>query len=221
MGAVIFDLWDTLTDPAPQRDRDRYTREVGEMLGAGGEAFAALVVSTFPQRCRGELGDLDATLRALCRELGVDPAPSELEAAAAHRMAAQAELLRFRVDAVPVLDRFRGAGWRVGLLTDSTCETKALWAGVDLRHLFDASAFSCAEGRSKPDPLFYDVVVRGLGVGPGDCVYVADGRSGELAAASGLGMRTIQLDAGMPGAEEWPGERVSSLTAVADLVLGR
>jgi hypothetical protein len=28
--AVIFDLWDTLTEPAAQRDRGRDPREVGE-----------------------------------------------------------------------------------------------------------------------------------------------------------------------------------------------
>ncbi len=219
---MIFDLWDTLTEPGAQRDRDRYAREVGEMLGAGGEAFAALVVATFPRRCRGELGDLPATLRTLCRQLGADPTPAMLRAAAEHRMAAQAKLLQFRDDAFPVVARFRDKGWRTGLLTDSTCETEALWHGLQQRHLFDAAAFSCAEGRSKPDPSFYEVMVRRLGVEPSDCLYVADGRSGELAAAAGLGMRCVQLvvDDAAPGAEDWPGEKVGSLTAVADLVAG-
>mgnify|MGYP000088296574 CR=1 FL=1 len=157
--AVIFDLWDTLTEPKAQRDRDRYTREVGEILGAGGEVFAALVVATFPERCRGELGDLPATLRALCRRLGIDPAPSVLQAAAAHRMEAQARLLQFRDDALPVVERFRGSGWRTGLLTDSTCETEALWRGLELRHLFDAAAFSCARRPVEAGP----VVLRGRG----------------------------------------------------------
>ena len=219
--AVIFDLWDTLTEPGAQRDRDRYTREVGEILGAGGEAFAALVVATFPERCRGELGDLRSTLRDLCRRLGVDPAASTFEAAAAHRMDTQARLLQFRDDAVPVVEHFRGSGWRTGLLTDSTCETEALWQGMELRHLFDAAAFSCAVGRSKPDPSFYDVVVQRLGVEPSDCLYIADGRSGELAAAASLGMRCVQLvvDDAPPGTEDWPGEKAASLTAVADLAL--
>jgi putative hydrolase of the HAD superfamily len=220
--AVIFDLWDTLTEPSAQRDRDRYTREVGETLGAGGEAFAALVVDTFPQRCRGELGDLPATLRALCRQLGADPTPAMLAAAAEHRMAAQARLLQLRDDAVPVLERFRSHGWRTGLLTDSTCETESLWHGMELRQLFDAAVFSCAEGRSKPDPSFYGVVLQRLGASPADCLYVADGRSGELAGAAGLGMRCVQLlvaDAS-PGTENWPGEKVPTLTAAADLALG-
>ena len=218
--AVIFDLWDTLTEPGAQRDRDCYTRETGELLGAGGDAFAALVVQTFPRRCRGQLGDLRATLRTLCRELGVHPTPAMLEAAAEHRMASQARLLQFRDDAVTVVERFRRAGWRVGLLTDSTCETEALWQGLQLRRLFDAVAFSCREGRAKPDPLFYDVVVRRLGVAPEDCVYVADGRSGELAGAASLGMRCIQLrpDPAPAGIEDWPGENAPTLTVLADVV---
>ena len=219
--AVIFDLWDTLTEPSAQRDRDRYTREVGELLGVRGEAFAALVVDTFPRRCRGELGDLPATLLALCRELGADPTPAMLDAAAEHRMAAQVRLLQFRPDAARVVERFRRAGWRIGLLTDSTCETEALWQGLELRRLFDAVAFSCTEGRAKPDPLFYDVLVRRLGVPPADCVYVADGRSGELAAAAALGMRCVQLtgDPAPAGIEDWRGERAPTLTDVADVVL--
>ena len=126
MRAVIFELWDTLTEPVAPAERGRHAREVGDILGAGGEAFAALVAATFAERCRGELGDLRATLRILCRWLGVEPAPATLEAAVAHRMEAQSELLRFRDDAVPVVERFRRDGWRIGLLTDSTCETEAL-----------------------------------------------------------------------------------------------
>lgn len=93
--------------------------------------------------------------------------------------------------------------------------------GPRTSHLFDAAAFSCAEGRSKPDPFFYDVVMRRLGVTAADCLYVADGRSAELAGAARLGMRCVQLhvEAAAPGAEEWPGEKVSCLTAVADLAL--
>ena len=192
------------------------------MLGAGGDDFAALVVATFAERCRGELGDLHSTLRHLCRRLGMHPAPSALEAAAAHRMETQAKLLRLRDDAATVVERFRADGWRTGLLTDSTCETEALWQGMELRHLFDAAAFSCAEGRAKPDPLFYDVVVRRLGVAPRNCLYVADGRSGELAGAAGLGMRCVQLvvEGAPPGGEDWSGEKAATLTAVADLALG-
>ena len=143
------------------------------------------------------------------------------EAAAAHRMAAQARLLQFRHDTVTVVERFRRAGWRVGLLTDSTCETETLWQGLELRRLFDAVAFSCQEGRAKPDPLFYDVVVRRLGVAPDDCLYVADGRSGELAGAAALGMRCIQLsiDPAPAGIEDWTGERSPTLTDLADVVL--
>lgn len=219
--AVVFDLWDTLTEPDAQRDRARYTREVGEILGTGGEVFADLVAATFTERCRGELGDLRSTLRELCRRLGVEPTSPAVEAAAAFRMDAQARLLQLRADAVTVVGRFRGHGWLTGLLTDSTCETEALWQEMDVRHLFDAAVFSCAEGRSKPDPSFYDVVVRRLGVEPAECLYVADGRSGELAGAARMGMRCVQLvvDGAPPGAEDWPGEKATTLTAVADLAV--
>ncbi len=207
---MIFDLWDTLTEPSAQRDRGRFTREVGELLGADGEAFADLVVAAFSSRCRGELGGLNATLRSLCRQLGVDPTPSEVEAAAAHRMVAQAQLMRLRDDAIATVERFRMCGWRIGLLTDSTCETETLWQQLELRRLFDAAVFSCSEGRSKPDPLFYEAVVRRLGVVPLDCLYVADGRSDELAGAAMLGMRCIQLRSavGQDGSENSPGEKV-------------
>ena len=123
----------------------------------------------------------------------------------------QARLPQFRVDAVDVVE-LRRAGWRIGLLTDSTCETQALWPGLELHRLFDATAFSCAEGRTKPDPLFYGLLVRRLGVGSEECLYDADGRSGELAGAARLGMQAVQLvvDDAPPGTEDWRGEKVRS-----------
>lgn len=129
--------------------------------------------------------------------------------------------MRLRHDAVSTVERFRRSGWKVGLLTDSTCETEAIWPRLELARLFHAAAFSCTEGRSKPDPCFYEVLTRRLGVAPHDCLYVADGRSGELAGAARLGMRPVQLRVcdGPPGAEDWPGESAPGLGAVADLVL--
>lgn len=220
--ALVLDLWDTLTLTVPSSDaRDQLTAEVGAMLGVDPSRFAETYAATFPQRCRGELGDLRATLRSVCEMVGVLPADAAVEAAAKRRLEIIAELMQFRDEALPTLTRFRRSGWLVGVVTDSAVESEAVWSATAVSALVDVAVFSCSEGVSKPARELFEAVAQRLGVSPTDCAYVADGRTGELAAASSLGMRAVRLaiEIEYSDAEVWHGETVDRLSDLTDLLL--
>ena len=145
--AVIFDLWDTLTRPSAQANRRQSTAEVGALPGADGPDLSQLVGDTWTERSRGAPGDLEATLRELSRRPGHCPPGTQLEAAERHRMATQPLMLQLRPEVEIVLAHLRIDDWCIGLLTDSTCETEALWRDLDIGRRFDAVAFSCSYRR--------------------------------------------------------------------------
>ena len=218
--ALVVDLWDTLTVPSFGA-RDQLVGEVGALLGVDPTRFAEVYAATFPQRARGELGDLRATLRSVCQVFGAVPDEDAVDRAVRRRLEATTQLMRFRDDAAPTLATFRSAGWVVGLVTDSSCDSEAVWATTTLSKLVDAAVFSCAERVVKPAGELFEMAASRLGVSAEECCYVADGRSGELAAASSVGMRAIRLaiEVEHPDAEVWQGETVARLGDLAGLLL--
>jgi len=93
----------------------------------------------------------------------------------------------------------------------STSEVPALWKSTPLAARFDTVAFSCVLGVAKPDPAIYLAACAGLGVQPGDCVYVGDGADDELAAAAALGMSVVRTTEFRTADALWPRDRVASL----------
>ena len=97
-------------------------------------------------------------------------------------------------------------------------------AGTAGAKRIDTTVFSCAVGRRKPDPLLYRLACDGLGVPPGDCVYVGDGGSGELSGAAAFGMRAVLLaDEGWAAghrydSDDWHGEVIHRITEVPELL---
>lgn len=208
--ALVVDLWDTLTVPSFGY-RDQLVGEIGVLLGVDPTRFGEVYAATFPQRARGELGDLHATLRTVSEMLGAAPDEDAVENAVRRRLVVTAQLMRFRADAAPTLATFRDAGWAIGLVTDSSCDSEAVWATTALSELVDAAVFSCAERVTKPAIELFETAASRLGVRAEDCAYVADGRSGELSAAASLGMRAIRLaiEIEHSDAEAWNGEAVA------------
>lgn len=220
--ALLVDLWDTLTIVNGPDVRHHAVSEVGRILGVEGERFANTFANSFPQRSRGELGNLYETLRTVAESCGATPSAAAIRSAAAYRLSAQRKQMRFREDASPTLGRFKAAGWRIGMITDSTCETEQLWPESAMASFIDVAVFSCAARCSKPDTRLFELATEQLGVTPSQCVYVADGRRGELAAAAALGMRSIKLiiEVAHDDSEEWSGESVATLIEVAERVVG-
>ncbi|WP_020574810.1 HAD family hydrolase [Actinopolymorpha alba] len=220
-GAVIFDFFGTLSESASARERHAGHERVAAVLGVPVEVYADAVRGSWPDRARGRLGDLEATMRWLARACGVEPDDETCAAACAARRSTQSGYVRLRPDAAPTLRALKQRGVRVGLVSDCTHELPACWPTLPVAGYVDAPVFSVEVGVKKPDPAIYLLVCERLGVAPEDCVYVGDGDSNELPGAEAVGMRALRLiapdhvDAHVIDPISWSGR---SITALGDVL---
>jgi len=120
-----------------------------------------------------------------------------------------------RPEMVVALERCRNAGLRMACLTNNIgggdggpAERAEEIARIML--LFDVVLESSVVGVRKPEPEFYEIACRLLGVQPADCVFLDD-LGVNLKPARAMGMTTIKVDA--------PGAALAELERVLGLVL--
>ena len=228
--AVVFDLNDTLISGGERGLRDALSRAAARDLGADPEAFAGAVRDSFDARCRGALGDLYETYSRLAEGLGVHPDPAAVRTAVERRLCFERGRLIAAPRVLETLDLLRRKGYRLGLISDCSAETPAIWHETALAQRFDVTVFSWERGVRKPDPSLFLAAAVGLGVEVRDCLYVGDGGSDELAGAERIGMRALRLDfeaadaatradrGELYGVRPWDGPAIDDIGELAELL---
>jgi putative hydrolase of the HAD superfamily len=99
-----------------------------------------------------------------------------------------------------------------------------VWSSISIAPLFDAPLFSSQEHVRKPNPEFYDRALGRLNVSAPDCLFVADGDNGELAAAKSIGMQVVMIrpsdllnDYRQDPEDDWDGPRIERLSELLHL----
>jgi putative hydrolase of the HAD superfamily len=209
---VIFDLFHTLVNGAAQ-DWERAVAEVATIVGVEPAALLAAYHDTFRQR-QVEWSSEQA-VRILAERAGGSPSQAQVAQAAEVRLALSRRVLgNVQSSTLDVLDALRGAGYRLGLVSNATSDTAESWPGTDLAARFEVAAFSCEVGVAKPEPAIYLAATTALGARPADCYYVGDGADRELAGAAALGMTPIRTTQHNDSDPSWSG---TTITSVAEL----
>ncbi len=225
--AVIFDLFGTLVDEFsyPQRQEIKYQQlaaDMGAILGVPVDGFRRVWSETSRARNIGEIRTTQAALEFVCSSLGVKATDEQLERAAAIRSEYMRRALEPRDGSVKTLARLRDMGVKVGLVSNTTADVSDIWSTSPFEPLLDASVLSCDVGMKKPDPGIYFQACQRLGVGARECLFVGDGGSKELTAASSVGMDAILIrapdDTESGDREDWDGTRISTVAEVLDLL---
>lgn len=213
--AVIFDLWGTLV---PQVDaiQARALEEMALALDAPLTSFSHSWSAAWTARATGPL---EPVLRRICRQLGVAPSESQVQAAISRRAQIFAEAFRPRRDARSTLECLRAAGVRIGLLTNCSEGTPEFWQKCSLAPFVDVAVFSCVERMMKPEPELYRRLCDRLGTPARRCLYVGDGSDDELRGAKAVGMASNLLVPGDTRPPEWEGKRVGTLSEIARLAI--
>jgi putative hydrolase of the HAD superfamily len=223
--AVIFDIFGTLVDIFSLEEYRVFINDMCAVLGVSPEAFMNRWDEAADERALGRV-PVAEQLRALCRGLGVDVTPAQLERAVEMRVDFVRGALVPRGDAAETLGRLREGGLKVGVISDCSEEVVAAWPDTPLAPLVDEAVLSAGVGMKKPDPRVYELACERLGVEPAACLFVGDGGSRELTGASSVGMDAVLIrtpedtgdDAFRRDAEEWDGPKISALKEVLALV---
>lgn len=216
-GAVVFDLFVTLTDFDAERRRPALEAELATAAGVDPVAFSTLMRATFTDRVTGAMGDTRSTLATLFEQLGSQIAGARLDELVALRFEHQRHVLAPRAGAIETIGAVRVAGYATGILTDCTADTADLWPALPYAAVVDAVSFSCQVGRRKPDPAGYRDIAGKLGVAPAACLYVGDGASSELTGATEAGMTAVLLETPLDASFRYDAEAAWSGLSIAAL----
>jgi putative hydrolase of the HAD superfamily len=190
--AVLFDFFGTLTHA--YRRGPGHT-QLAEVINCDPAEYLALLERSYPQRVRGEYGDLVSTMLWVADQLGATLSPDQLDRAVRTRMDATRHSIRLRAEAMPILAQLRAAGMATGLVSDCTHEIPMIMPELPIADMLQATVYSVVIGAAKPEPAMFITAAELLDVAPGECLYIGDGGGHELSGARAVGMTAIRLTA--------------------------
>ena len=97
-------------------------------------------------------------------------------------------------DAIPVLEKLRGAGLRLGLISNFEAWLERLLDALEATAFFEVRVISGVEGIEKPDPAIFRLALDRMGVRPEAAAYVGDSVQYDVEPAVALGMTGVLLD---------------------------
>ncbi len=215
--AVVFDLFHTLT--SVESTWGGSVPMTCEMLGVSHKDWDEQLLVHSRDRLAGVKTDPLAIIRDMAH--AIDPAiPEErIRAATENRIARHAAALRdIPKDNLAVLERLRGQGKLLALLSNADVMEMASWDATEASRLFDVTVFSCAAGLVKPEPGIYELCLRELGVTAAEAMFVGDGGSDELQGARDAGISTVMVTGVIKAF--WP-DRVTARLHQSDYVIER
>ncbi|MFO7676148.1 MAG: HAD family hydrolase [bacterium] len=190
MRAVVFDLFHTLVSLEVSQAPGRTTPEI---LGIDAEEWRDAWMSDPGDYALGR-ADVDVPLRRLARELNPAVTDAQVEEALATRHGRfRHALVHVEAETLAGLRALGRDGYALGLVSNCGRDEVAHWPESPLAPLFDTVVLSCDVGVVKPDPAIYRLAAWKLGVVPGECLFVGNGGSDELAGARRAGMTPVLL----------------------------
>jgi HAD superfamily hydrolase (TIGR01549 family) len=190
--AVLFDVDFTIAKPGPELGPEGY-RRLGERFGLSldptryGEAREEAVegIRRHPELEHDEEIWVAFTERII-RGMGGDSGSAYECAVAMTKAWEHAEHFELYDDALPVLERLRGHGLKLGLVSNTGRDLDAFVAHHGLE--VDAVLGSRAFGRTKPHPTIFQAVLERLEVAPVEAAMVGDSPEDDIEGARAAGI---------------------------------
>jgi putative hydrolase of the HAD superfamily len=195
--AVVFDVDFTLARPGPDLGPEGY-RALGRRYGFeldpsrydAARAAALAEVKRHPELDHDEEIWILFTERIIRGMGGTgDTYSAAVEMESRWSQSAHFELYD---DALPVLERIRGLGLSIGLLSNSSRDLDDFVAHHGLRA--DAVLTSHAHGKTKPHESIFRAMLELLDVAATEAVMVGDTIEDDVVGARAVGMRAVLLD---------------------------
>jgi putative hydrolase of the HAD superfamily len=136
-------------------------------------------------------------LRDLLREYGYDQVPAETikTAVAAQFAVSQAHWLP-EEDALPLLDRLKEEGYRLGLISNAidAQDVRTLIDKGNFAPYFEITLISAEVGLRKPHPGIFQIALDHFKVRPEEAVMVGDTLGADILGANNLGIASVWIN---------------------------
>lgn len=104
---------------------------------------------------------------------------------------------RLAAGVIPMLERLRAMGFRIGVVSNSDGSIQRLAEQLGLAPHVEVIIDSHVVGVEKPDPRIFRIALERMpGLSPGDCLYVGDLYHVDVAGAERAGFTPVLLDPG-------------------------
>lgn len=188
--AILFDLFHTLVDvPGAPGASGRYTADI---LGVGRDEWNRACFSDLHDICRPteHLG----VVRQLAHSIDSSISEEQIRIATEERQRRfDYALLTVEEETLRLLERLKGRGYRLALLSNASTGEVSAWNDSPLAALFDEAIFSWSCGMQKPDSAIYHEALHRLGCQVHEALFVGDGGSSEHQGASAIGLDNVLL----------------------------
>ena len=219
--AIIFDLFGTLVENLLSYQYREMLVEITDILSTEQDEFINLWLENSDDHMKGKINNADC-LSLVCRKIGIemkeDLSGKCLEVFTHHvgpRLEPPAATLT-------TLSNLREREYIIGLISNCSDETPALWNSFPLASVVQVPVFSSSVGLKKPNPLIYHTTAKKLGVGPEECIFVDDNLE-YLTGARETGMTGVliqdeSLNSSYSNPDDWDGYTISSLREMETLM---
>ena len=187
--AVIFDMFETLVSLF--EGRTYFSEHMAEDLNLPVKEFKRAWHETETGRSCGKYTIEDGVKMALC-SVGYDDEGAVKLLAKKRRESLNDTFFAIPAESVELLAELKRKGILLGLISNCYSDEREFIRNSSLYEYFDAAILSFEQGVSKPDREIFERALKALKVAPEECIYVGDGGSNELYAASDMGMKAVQ-----------------------------
>lgn len=187
--AVIFDMYETLI--TLYESPVYFSTQMAEDAGIPVEDFQKIWWASEDDRTIGKVR-VEEVIERILREKGCFT-EEKLRMIVDKRIKYKRKPFEhMHVEIVPMMEKLKEQGIKIGLISNCYSEEAMVIKESVLYPFFDVVCLSCDEGIQKPNPVILERALRKLGLSADECLYVGDGGSNELVAASSVGMQAAQ-----------------------------
>jgi putative hydrolase of the HAD superfamily len=221
--AIIFDLGGTLCRSVPWSKYEAAACKTAEACAAPPEQFVKLYFAEVSGLSIGLFKTYSAYTQYVLNKMALSVSDDIIQSAIEFPFNVTREVVTPRDGALEILADLKQAGYKLGLISDCFYDVTELWPDTPFARYFDVTVFSCDAGMNKANPAIFKIAMDKLSVKASECVYIADGARNELANASSLGMKAIQLFIpderdNSPIREDWRGTSIPALEEILNLL---
>jgi putative hydrolase of the HAD superfamily len=98
------------------------------------------------------------------------------------------------LEAVPLLQRLKGDGFKLGVISNFDYRLYRILDGLDLTRHFDSITISSEAGYAKPRREVYDAALARAGVAADGAMHIGDSEHLDFAPAAAIGMAAVLID---------------------------